>query len=102
MTMERTRIDAGAVTFAIGYFSRDGGRCPRYCAGHARWQHPDQGVSIQVRGEVDGQDTELLRFDCFEIAPHYHYAPARENTQVMLDPVVSGNPIGWSLRADRH
>ena len=97
MTMERTRIDAGAVTFAIGYFSRDGGVAHGTAPGMRGGNNPDQGVSIQVRGEVDGQDTELLRFDCFEIAPHYHYAPARENTQVMLDPVVSGNPIGWSF-----
>ena len=97
MTMERTRIDAGAVSFSIGYYSRDGGVAHGTAPGARGGQNPDQGLSLQVRGEVNGEDTELLRFDCFEIAPHYHYAPARENTQVMLDPVVTGNPIGWAF-----
>ena len=97
MTMERTRIDAGTVSFSIGYYSRDGGVAHGTAPGARGGQNPDQGLSLQVRGEVDGEDTELLRFDCFEIAPHYHYAPARENTQVMLDPVVTGNPIGWAF-----
>ena len=26
---------------------------------------PDQGLCVQVFGEVDGQDVEILRFDCF-------------------------------------
>ena len=34
---------------------------------------PDQGLMVQVYGDVDGQDTEILRFDCFDQAPHYHY-----------------------------
>ena len=97
MTMERTRIAAGTVSFSIGYYSRDGGVAHGTAPGARGGQNPDQGLSLQVRGEVDGEDTELLRFDCFEIAPHYHYAPARENTQVMLDPVVTGNPIGWAF-----
>ena len=75
MAMERTRIDAGAVSFSIGYYSRDGGVAHGTAPGARGGQNPDQGVSLQVRGEVDGVDTELLRFDCFEIAPHYHYAP---------------------------
>ncbi len=31
----------------------------------------DAGLCIQIYAEVDGQDTELLRFDCFANAPHY-------------------------------
>ena len=29
----------------------------------------DAGLCIQIYAEVDGQDTELLRFDCFANAP---------------------------------
>jgi hypothetical protein len=51
-----TKIEAGAVTFALQY----------------RTQIPDQGLCIQVVGDVAGQETELLRFDCFDQLPHYH------------------------------
>ena len=47
MELGATKIEAGAVTFALQY----------------RALMPDQGVSLQVAGEVDGQCKELLRFD---------------------------------------
>ena len=45
----------------------------------------DAGLCIQVYAEVDGRDTELLRFDCFANAPHYHYGPEQNNERLMLD-----------------
>jgi hypothetical protein len=48
-------------------------------------------------GNVDGKETELLRFDCFDNAPHYHYAPEQQNVRIMLDPTVTGNPLRWSM-----
>ena len=50
MAIGDTKIEAGAVTFALQY----------------RAQMADQGVCIHVMGEVDGSQTELLRFDCFD------------------------------------
>jgi hypothetical protein len=77
-----TRIEAGAVTFALQY----------------RTLMPDQGVCIQVVGDVGGQETELLRFDCFDQDPHYHYAPAERNERRHLDKTTAGNPVGWTLK----
>jgi hypothetical protein len=50
-----------------------------------------------VVGNVEGKETELLRFDCFDNRPHYHYGPANKNVRIMLDPTVAGNPLGWTM-----
>ncbi len=57
----------------------------------------DQGVSMRVFGQVDGKETELLRFDCFDQTPHYHYAPAGKNERHDMDKTTAGNPLGWAL-----
>jgi len=57
----------------------------------------DQGVCIHALGEVDGQDVELLRFDCFDHRPHYHYGPEKKNECLMLDPTTEGDPLEWTL-----
>ena len=82
MEIGSTKIEAGAVTFALQY----------------RALMPDQGVSIQVVGDVEGQPTELLRFDCFDQRPHYHYAPAGVNQRWDMDKTTAGNPVNWTLK----
>jgi len=82
MPVGNTKIEAGAVTFALRY----------------RTQMQDQGVCIQVVGEDSGKETELLRFDCFDQEPHYHYAPLARNERRFLDKTTAGNPIGWTVR----
>ena len=77
-----TRIEAGAVTFALQY----------------RALMPDQGVSIQVLGKVRNKSTELLRFDCFDQRPHYHYDPDGKNERIDLDVTTHGNPLAWTLQ----
>ena len=77
-----TRIEAGAVTFALQY----------------RAQMADQGLCIQVIGAVSGEEKELLRFDCFDQSPHYHYAPLDKNERRDMDKTTAGNPVGWTLR----
>ena len=57
----------------------------------------DAGLSIQIYADVDGQDTELLRFDCFANAPHYHYGPQQDNERLMLDATAAGDPLAWAL-----
>jgi hypothetical protein len=37
--------------------------------------HSDQGVSIEVAADVDGKQTTLLRFNCFDIERSYTYGP---------------------------
>ena len=57
----------------------------------------DQGVSLMVMGPVEGKQTELLRFDCFDQTPHYHYGPTTINERHNLDKTTAGNPIGWAM-----
>ena len=81
MKLGEAVIEAGAVCFAMSY----------------RPLMADQGVCIQVAGRVDGQPKELLRFDCFDHNPHYHYDPEGKSTQMtkeeierMKDPILFG------------
>ena len=62
----------------------------------------DQGLCLQVYSAVDGQDTEILRFDCFDQAPHYHYGPENHNIRLFLDKTTAGNPLGWTIGNLRH
>ncbi len=82
MKIGNTKFEAGAVTFALQY----------------RALMPDQGVSIQVVSEVGGEEKELLRFDCFDQNPHYHYDPNNKNIRYELDKTTAGNPVGWTLQ----
>ena len=86
-----TTVEAGPVQISVHYVDQDGKRSPRN-------RQPEQGVSIRVHAEVDGQSKQLLRFDCFDLSPHYHYGPEDENEIVKLDPITAGNPIGWSVQ----
>ena len=77
-----TVIDAGPIEFALVYRAEI---------------MSDQGVCVQVYSEVDGHDTEILRFDCFDQAPHYHYGPENLNIRLFMDKTTAGNPLGWTL-----
>ncbi len=78
-----TVVSAGAVDVAMSYRTDILG---------------DEGLTIQICAEVDGQDTELLRFDCFTNAPHYHYGPEQDSGErVMLDATAVGDPLVWTL-----
>jgi hypothetical protein len=81
MKIGDARIEASAVTFALQY----------------RPLMADQGVSIQVVGNVEGHEKELLRFDCFDQRPHYHYDPENKNERFDLDKTTAGNPVSWTL-----
>ena len=72
--------------------------------------HVDQGVSIDVAADVGGKEISLLRFNCFDIERSYVYGP--ENPELAtpdrvgggmgvhcrMDPIIDGNPIGWTIR----
>ena len=72
--------------------------------------HSDQGVAIDVAAHIDGKQTTLLRFNCFDLERSYVYGP--ENAELAtpgrvgggmgihcrMDPVIDGNPIGWTIR----
>jgi len=63
----------------------------------------DRGVSLHVFGVEDGCALEVLRFDCFEEDPHYHYVSwsERRNEMLHIDPVADGEPLCWALERIR-
>ena len=54
-------------------------------------------MAIHVLGDVAGEELELLTFDCFERAPHYHYGPRAKNQRLYLDMTAVPDPLGWAL-----
>ncbi|MBL4719799.1 MAG: hypothetical protein JKY20_01530 [Alphaproteobacteria bacterium] len=63
---------------------------------------PDQGVMIFVRAQIDGKEKTLLRFNCCDIDRNYIYDPDGKNLVCRMDPIVDGNPIGWTMRQLRE
>jgi predicted DNA-binding ribbon-helix-helix protein len=57
----------------------------------------DRGPSLQVLGDVDGKRVQLLRFDCFEHEPHFHYDPDGKNNRIFLNTTRVSDPIAWSM-----
>jgi len=57
----------------------------------------DRGPSLQVLGDVDGKSVQLLRFDCFENEPHFHYDPEGKNNRIFLNMARVSDPIAWSM-----
>jgi hypothetical protein len=107
---ENTEIfDAGVVSFGVEYrlltdaiaaasaIESAGGRDASAAS------LDDRGVSLHVFAEVGGRRQEVLRFDCFQEDPHYHYVSweARSNEMLHLDPVADGDPLAWALERIR-
>jgi hypothetical protein len=57
----------------------------------------DRGPSLQVLGDVDGKSVQLLRFDCFEHEPHFHYDPDGKNNRIFLNKARASDPIAWTI-----
>src|SRR4029450_2268597 len=74
-------ISAGMLRFGIEY----------------RRLQNDQGICIHVFRGPDDQQDEVLRFDCFERQPHYHYAWSKNDHYVPLDTAAEGDPVQWTL-----
>lgn len=85
-----TKIDAGNVAFTVRQEQWDA---------NIHSHVADQGVVIDV---VDGAETAMLRFTCFDIERSYTYAPEGKAKVCRMDPIVDGNPIGWSVRQIRN
>jgi hypothetical protein len=83
MKQKTTVINAGTVRFALRYRQEI---------------MDDQGLCIEVMGDVGGKEVEFLRFDCFDQKPHYHYGPEKKNERLYLDHTTAGNPVGWTLK----
>ena len=104
----KTRFEVGSITFIARHELWDGNI----------QDHADQGVSIVIQSQINGEDTTLLRFNCFDIERSYIYGP--ENPDLMadgpmmlagrtegstgmgklyrMDPTADGNPIGWTIK----
>jgi hypothetical protein len=57
----------------------------------------DRGPSLRVYGDVEGKSVQLLRFDCFDNRPHFHYDPEGKNNQLLMDKTKVKDPIAWSM-----
>lgn len=91
-TKGRQKFQAGAVGFIVQHELWDGNL----------QDHSDQGVAILVVADVNGKETNLLRFNCFDIERSYIYGPEKENKLFRMDPTVDGNPIAWSVKQIRE
>ena len=79
-------IQAGAVAFGLEY--------------RALHEGAEEGVCIHVYGDkLEGPDKEFLRFDCFRLAPHYHYrnASLKKNERLLLNFTAEGDSRAWTL-----
>ena len=104
----KTRFEVGPITFIARHELWDGNI----------QDHADQGISIVVQGVVAGEETTLLRFNCFDIERSYIYGPENPNLKIespmmlagrtegstgmgklyRMDPTADGNPIGWTIK----
>jgi hypothetical protein len=64
----------------------------------------DGGLAIHVLADLAGtpgrtyaEETELLAFDCFRQAPHYHYGPRNKNHRIFWDKTLVPDTLGWTL-----
>ncbi len=78
---EETTIGAGGLEFKVSY---------REFAG-------DRGPAVQVFGDTDRGPVQILRFDCFDDGPHYHYDPDGMNGLHVLDRAVVPDVVAWTL-----
>ena len=62
-----------------------------------RESREDGGPSIRVVTTEGGEEVQLLRFDCFRVRPHYHYAPGGMNSSYDIDPTVVSDSLGWVI-----
>jgi hypothetical protein len=104
----KTRFQVGPITFIARHELWDGNI----------QDHADQGVSIVIQGQINGEETTLLRFNCFDIERSYIYGPENPDLKgdgpmmlagrtegstgmgklYRMDPTADGNPIGWTIK----
>ncbi len=108
-----TRIAAGAVTFGVEYRHLDEAVILAFYGpdARARFDHvapagftgpvEEDGLCLHVFRTSD--DAEILRFDCFDEAAHYHLLDPQgpTNTVVEHDAAKDGPLLDWALRALR-
>jgi hypothetical protein len=78
---DKPAMEASGLCFAVEY----------------RNTRTDRGPSLQILGDVDGKRVQLLRFDCFEHEPHFHYDPDGKNNRIFLNKARVSDPIAWTI-----
>ena len=56
----------------------------------------DRGLTLHVFGPVQGAQEEILRFDCFRHAPHYHLGWSYRDEPFVEIPRVA-DPLRWAI-----
>ncbi len=57
----------------------------------------DEGPTVRVFGIVGEAEKQVLRFDCFQLDPHYHYDPdGADEVHHMRDEGIE-DPAEWTL-----
>jgi hypothetical protein len=99
----QNRFTAGPLTFTVRHELWDGNI----------QDHADQGVVIDVKADVAGEETTLLRFNCFDFEKSYVYGPENADLDVAgpemlgggsltnlfrMDPIADGNPISFTVK----
>lgn len=74
-------LEASGLRFAVDY----------------RTTGTDRGPSLRIYGDVEGKSVQLLRFDCFDHEPHFHYDPQGKNNRIFLNTARVSDPIAWSM-----
>ena len=69
----------------------------RFNVRYANTRTGDRGPSLRIYGDVEGKPVQLLRFDCFEQQPHFHYDPEGKNNQLRMDKANVSDPVAWSM-----
>jgi hypothetical protein len=86
--MNKQRTQRKETTLNIGQL--------KFSISHSDLMH-DQGVTIRIYGPIENVEKQILRFDCFDQAPHYHYDPDGRNEMHDIDLTTAGNPLGFVL-----
>ena len=54
------------------------------------------GPTVRVLG--GDRRHEYLRFDLFDVSPHYHYEPPGEQERILIvDTVAEGDAVEWGI-----
>src|SRR3989442_1719652 len=69
----------------------------RFNVRYANARTGDRGPSLRIYGDVEGKPVQLLRFDCFENEPHFHYDPTGKNNRIFMNTTRVSDPISWSM-----
>jgi hypothetical protein len=78
---DMSRLEASGLRFEVEY----------------RNTRTDRGPSLQILGDVDGKPVQLLRFDCFEEEPHFHYDPDGNDNRIFLNKARVSDPVAWTI-----